>query len=435
MKRNIVIPALEDVQRAGLRTLRKAEEMEFHSLLDVETLVEPDSLSFDALLDRAREELDRIAGSVDAIIAQWDFPTSVLVPILCRERGLPAPSLESVLKCEHKYWSRIEQQRSIPEVVPKFCSIDPFAEDPVSQLTIGYPFWLKPVKAFASQLGFRIMDEAEFRDALATIREGIRHFGEPFNEALAHVQLPPEIAPDSGNTCIAEQLISGVQGAPEGTVFQGEFNVHGVIDQPKEEIEATWDRLEYPSGLPEAVQHRMIQTCRRFLEHIGFDNGCFNAEFMWDESEDQLWLIEFNTRISQSHSEMFVMVDGMSNHEVAIDIACGERPAMPNRMGRFPVAAKCIIPHEHRDGVVTRVPGEEEIAALAQRFPGTKVRLDVAPGTRLSELPNQESFAYHLGTLYLGADSHEQIGENYRACLKALRFDITSVEDDDRQSA
>jgi biotin carboxylase len=432
MKRNVFIPALEELQRIELETLRNADELSIHGLLDIPTLVEPTNLSFNKVLIQARQQLNELkqfTGSVDAIIAHWDFPTSVLVPILCREFGIPAPPLESVLKCEHKYWSRLEQQKVIPDMVPAFCTVDPFVENPLEQVTLDYPFWLKPVKAFSSQLGFKIENAEQFHAAIEETRESIRHFGDPFNEALEHADLPSEIQQANGNTCIAEQIISGTQGAPEGTVFQGEFNVHGVFDQPKDEGPAPYDRLEYPSSMPERIQRQMIDACKRFLEHIDYDNGCFNAEFMWDEANDKLWLVEFNTRISQSHSEMFIMVDGMSNHEVAIDIALGQRPSMPNRQGQFPVSAKCIIHKPHEDAIVKRVPSLAELEELRERFPGTKVKLDVEPGMRLSDLSNQDSFSYHLGTIYLGADSHDQIRERYHACLEALHFEFDPVED------
>lgn len=430
MKRNVFIPALEEQQRIELETLRNADELSFHGLLDIETLVEPESLAFDRLLEQARQdlrELKQFTGSIDAIVAHWDFPTSVLVPILCKEQNIPSPSLESILKCEHKYWSRLEQQKVVPELVPRFCSVDPFAENPLDQVTLDYPFWLKPVKAFSSQLGFKIENEEQFNAAIEETREAIHHFGDPFNEALEHIDLPEEIRKANGNTCIAEEIISGTQGAPEGTVFQGEFNVHGIFDQPRDEGAALFDRLEYPSSMPEGIQRQMIDASKQFLEHIGFDNGCFNAEFMWDAEKEKLWLVEVNTRISQSHSEMFIMVDGMSNHEVAIAIALGQRPSMTNRQGEFPVAAKCLIPHEREDAIVKRIPNQQELEKLRERFPGTKVKLDVEPGTRLSELPNQDSFSYHIGTIYLGADSHEQLRERYNACLEALHFEFDPV--------
>lgn len=426
MKRNIFIPALEEQQRIELQTTRNAHERAFHGLLDVDTLVESEDFSFDELLEHIRRELQKFSGSVDAIVAQWDFPTSVLVPILCREYGIPSPSLESVFKCEHKYWSRVEQQKVIPDLIPRFASVDPFAENPLEQVDLDYPFWLKPVKAFSSQLGFRVDNAEQFHAAIEATRARIHHLGDPFDEALAHVDLPPEIRRAGGNTCIAEEIVAGIEGAPEGSIYRGEFRVHGVIDLPIDRQDDLYDRMEYPSSLPDAVQQRMIDASERFLRHIGYDNGCFNVEFMWDEKADRLRLIEVNTRISQSHSEAFVMVDGMSNHEIAIDVALGIQPSIPYREGRFAVAAKCIIPH-FEDGIVTRVPSQQELDALVQRFPGTLVRLDVAPGSRLSELPNQDSFSYHIGTVCLGGETHRQVRERYLACLEALHFEFDPV--------
>lgn len=106
MKKHIFIPALEEQQRIELETPRNAEELSFHGLLDVSTLVEPKTFSFNEILVKARHELremKQFTGSIDGIVAHWDFPTSVLVPLLCQDFDLPAPTLESVLKCEHKY--------------------------------------------------------------------------------------------------------------------------------------------------------------------------------------------------------------------------------------------------------------------------------------------------------------------------------------------
>ena len=429
MKRNVFVIALEDKQTRAMQTLRERKDLEIHGLLDVSTAVESDNVSFNHLLSLANEQLTAYPGTVDAIIAQWDFPTSVIVPILCQQHHLPSPSITSVLKCEHKYLSRLEQQKVVPDVVPKFCGIDPFAEDPLSQVTLDYPFWLKPVKAFSSHLGFKIESSLHFEQAIKEIRAGIRQLGDAFNEALAYIDVPEEIIHLDGNACIAEEIISGVQGAPEGSVFNGEFNIHGIISQPKAENSiALFDRLEYPSNLPEHVHHKMVETAKTFLAHIGYNNGCFNVEFMWDEAREKLWLIEVNTRISQSHSEIFVLVDGMSNHEIAVDIALGQRPSLLNRQGVAPIAAKCFIPFAHRDGVVKRIPSQAEIAALKARLPHTDVVIDVEPGQQLSHLMHQDSFCYRLGTLYVTGNTHEEIEQNYQYCLDVLNFDIEPID-------
>jgi hypothetical protein len=91
MKRNVFVIALEDKQTRAMQTLRERKDLEIHGLLDVSTAVESDNVSFNHLLSLANEQLTAYPGTVDAIIAQWDFPTSVIVPILCQQHHLPSP--------------------------------------------------------------------------------------------------------------------------------------------------------------------------------------------------------------------------------------------------------------------------------------------------------------------------------------------------------
>ncbi|WP_010549396.1 ATP-grasp domain-containing protein [Brachybacterium paraconglomeratum] len=428
--KNIFVLGLTDVQRRELETVRNAEDLAFHGVLDYETLVNTTDLDFDQLLHDARAELDAFDGSIDAIIAHWDFPVSVLATVLAAENGLPAPSLESLLKSEHKYWSRLEQQRCIPECVPGVAAFDPFDDDALATIGLDFPFWVKPVKAHSSALGFKVEDEAQFAAALEEIREHIGEIGDAFNQVLRRVALPAELEGAGGNSCLAEQFVEGTQVAPEGTMFRGEYHVHGVFDMHKDEAGTSFSRLDYPaSSVPEPVQQRMIDLTERYLRQVGYDDGCFNSEFMWDREQDQLWLIEVNTRISQSHSDLFAKVDGSSNHEVAIDIALGEKPRMPHREGEFATAAQCMLFHDE-DAVVTRVPSAEDKAELARRWPGTLLTLQVAEGDRLSELPGQDSYRFILGKLYIGADSTEQLVERYREIAAEIPFEFAPAPAD-----
>lgn len=427
MSRNVFVLGLTDLQRGELATLRHTDQYTFHDLLGYERLVPQTSVDFEELLEQARGQLAAHPGSVDALVAHWDFPVSVLAPILAAGRGLPSPSPESVLKTEHKYWSRLEQAASVPEVVPRFTSFDPFDDHALDSIELDFPFWVKPVKSHSSQLGFKVADAGGFARAVEEIRAGIRDVGGPFDQALSHIDLPSELRQATGSTCLAEELIGGIQAAPEGSMFQGEFAVHGVVDMYTDPETHAISRLDYPAGtVPERVQRQMADVCERYLRQVGFDNGCFNAEFMWDEDRDQLWLIEVNTRISQSHSDLFAKVDGISNHEVAVDVALGQRPRMPHRQGEFAVAAKCNIVHTE-DAVVTRVPAREDIVRLQEKFPETLVKIDVQPGVRLSDLAHQDSYQYIVGVLYLGADDRQQLVQRYSACLDLLPFEYEAA--------
>src|SRR5690606_38202750 len=127
-------------------------------------------------------------------------------------------------------------------------------------------------------------------------------------------------------------------------------------------------------------QERMIDVAERFLRHVGYDDGAFNVEFMWDREADKLWLIEVNTRISQSHSELFLLGDGSSNHEVAIDVALGEPTQVPHRQGRNAVGALCHLICRGVCVVVRRVPSEEDLEALDRAFPGARATFQGGAG-------------------------------------------------------
>ncbi|MFC3282159.1 ATP-grasp domain-containing protein [Litchfieldella rifensis] len=425
MSWNVFVIGFDDLGRRLLPHLRHAEDYAFYGLLSPEKVVHADEYAFDDLTANALAELEQFSGSVDAIVGYWDFPTSTLVPVLRQRLGLPGPSLEAVLKCEHKYWSRLEQKRSVPECVPSFQAVDPFAEDVVAGIHIDYPFWIKPVKAHSSHLGFRIDNADQLREALPRIRAGIGRFGRPLDEVTAHADLPQEVAAVTGHHCIAESIISAdCLCTLEGYVLHGEVHLTGVVDSVCDaRHRSVLLRYEYPSRLPESVQQRMLDYARRFIEQIGYDNAPFNIEFYHDAKSDRISLLEINPRVSRSNAAIFQLVDSAPHFQVMVDVALGIEPRMSRREGSYPVAAKQML-RVFEDGIVRRIPSSEERQRVEEAFPGTSVEINVHEGMRLSELRHQDSFSWELGVLFIGANSHDELHDRIDQCREMLPFDI-----------
>ena len=234
-------------------TTSAASECRFIGLLDPAEIMEADHFPIADMLERAVAQIEAHDGPPHAVIGYVDFPVSTMIPIIARRFGLRAPTLESLLRCEHKYWSRLVQREVVAEHIPAFELVDPFGDDPAGALTLDYPFWIKPVKSAGSFLGFRVDDRAAFDHALATIREHIGIFAEPFDHILAHATLPPVVADVGGHYRIAESLIGGRQCTLEGYVFDGAVHFHGVIDSIRARDRPTFLRYQYPSRLPLAV--------------------------------------------------------------------------------------------------------------------------------------------------------------------------------------
>ncbi|HKJ08165.1 MAG TPA: ATP-grasp domain-containing protein [Gammaproteobacteria bacterium] len=421
--RNIYVLGLNDFNRRKLERLRGAGHYRYHGILDPDRILEGTEFPVAQMLQEAESQIAAAAEPPDAIIGYVDFPVSTMVPLLARRFGVPAPSLESLLKCEHKYWSRLVQREAIPEHVPRFQAFDPFDDRALERMELDYPFWVKPIKSAGSFLGFRIGDAEQFEHARAAIREQIHIFADPFNYILEQTELPPEVAAVDGRHCIAESIIGGRQCTLEGYVFRGEVHYHGLVDSIRARNKSTFLRYQYPSRLPVRIRRRMRAIARRVMEHIGYDNAAFNIEFYWDSAADRIWLLEINTRIAQHHSELFEKVDGVSNHQVVVDVALGTRPDFPHRRGAFRYAACCFLRH-YRDGVVESVPGDADVEAVRKDIPELVFEPHVQPGTRLSELTHQESYSYVLALVYAGADNPQGIRDAYQACRRRLRFRI-----------
>ncbi len=427
MTKNIFVIGLEDFNLRLLRKVRHAEDYAFHGLLDYESVTKDPKCDVNTLLARARETLDAFPGTIDAIVGYWDFPTILMMPILRHRYGLPGPALESVLKCEHKYWARVLQKKALPEIVPPFALVDPFAEDATAKLPLPYPFWIKPVKAHSSRLGFRVRDAGDYRSALEAIRAGIRHFAVNLNQIMEHADVPAEMASADGWKCIAEGIISaGRQCTLEGYVFKGTPQVYGFVDSIRGPNRSSFERYQYPSTLPKAVQRRMSDAAILLIAQTGLDNSPFNMEFFWNRRSDHIWVLETNARISKSHSPLFEKVEGVPHKEVMIDVALEQRPEYPLGLGRFRHAAKFML---RRYGgadaqVVLNAPDLDEVRAIERRFPGSEITLHISKGMRLGDLHLLDSYSHELADIFVGANSQRALMRTYRAIVDDLNIKI-----------
>ncbi|RRO14331.1 ATP-grasp domain-containing protein [Saccharopolyspora rhizosphaerae] len=402
-----------------MRELTHLEPYRFHPLLDKETLMFSDT-GLDELLEQARQRLNDFSEPIDAIVGYWDFPVSSMVPVLATEYGLPGPSLESVVKCEHKYWSRLVQ-REVTDAHPGFAIVD--LEDPQTPPGLRFPMWLKPVKSYSSALAFKVSDEDELREAVAEIRDGIGRTGEAFDFLLSMLELPPAVEEAGGMACLAEEAVQGEQITAEGYCYGGKAHVHGIIDSLCYSGSSSFLRFQYPSRIPEDVQERVTRISTDVMEHIGLDASTFNIEFFWEPDTGALNILEINPRLSQSHAPLFELVDGMPNHQALVQLAVGEEPTMPSREGDHQVAAKWFH-RVFRDAHVKSTPSEEDIARVREEFPGAMVDIVAEEGKRLSELPAQDSYSFELFAVYLGAADEDDLQAKFDRCVELLPFEL-----------
>ena len=240
-KKRVLVIAPDDFTWRHLQAVPEPWRYEFIPVFEHDDI----SSNRPRLFDEMLEEIEKVisaAPAVDGIVAFWDFPATSLAALVAERHGLPGPTLESTLKCEHKYWSRLLQREVVPEVVPAFERVDPFDAAAVAKGKTKYPFWLKPIKSAGSMLGFRIENDQDLEWALEETRQRIHVYGDSFAQAVKHARLPEALVRFGTHYCIAERIISGDQVTLEGYVHRGQIHFHGAVDSIRQSNESTFSR-------------------------------------------------------------------------------------------------------------------------------------------------------------------------------------------------
>lgn len=423
VRKNIFVVGLDAANLDVLQALPDApRRYRFHGLSNTEQLLASERIDLLRLLEECERTLASFGGSIDAIVGYWDFPVTTMVPILCQRFGLPGAPLPAVLKCEHKYWSRLEQQRVIEEY-PPFGVIELDGPERLPP-GVSFPAWVKPIKSAASVLAFYVEDDDQLAHALREIRGGIALMGDPFELALKRVDLPPEVAQVGAKACLAEEAVGGHQVTLEGFSFAGRVHVYGIIDSIRYPHSSSFLRYQHPADLPKSTSRQLVRCAKRVIGQIGLDNSTFNIEFFCDLERDSINLLEVNPRHSQSHARLFQYVDGMANHEFMVRLGLGQQPPrLTAGAGRYPVAARWFL-RRFTDGMVCRGPTPAEIQALERKVDGTTVHVVAHDGRRLSDLPQQDSYSYELARIDMGGRSETDLIEKYERCVDSLVFEF-----------
>ncbi|MBY5990341.1 ATP-grasp domain-containing protein [Roseovarius atlanticus] len=430
MTKNVFVVGLNDLNAERLKRLRGVEDVNFHPLLTSAEVSDTQIFDIPDMLRRAEETLDAFDGSIDAIVGYIDFPVSTMLPLLCKKYGVRNASLESLLKCEHKYWSRKVMAEVIPDHVPNFTAFDPFDDEALSKIGeagLRFPFFVKPIKSSGSRLGFRIDSPEDFAYATEAFRAEINEISEPFNYVLNQADLPDDVKAVEGHYCMAERVIGGRQCTVEGYVHDGEVVPYGVVDSIRYPQVLSFFYYLYPSTLPPRIQEQMAEITKTVMKHIGYDNAGFNIEYYWDEVQNQIWLLEINTRIAQSHCDLFEMVDGVSHQQVTVDLGLGRKPDMPKGEGPETVAAEFFYRVFFNDATVARAPSRAEVEVAAEQVEGTRITSYVSKGSKLSELPEQDAYSYAVASVWMGAQKQSKLLWNYEQVMKRLNYEFTDI--------
>jgi len=344
--------------------------------------------------------------------ASDDYPGSIFSSLVAYQTGLPGPSPESVIGCQHKYYARMAQQAVVPEATPRFMIMDPQGMQCGS---LPFPFFIKPIKSFFSLNAQRINSPEELKSYCERTRMGSAFFYQL--EWFMKQYTPYELSP---NGFIAEELLQGIQVTLEGHVYRNAVTIHGIVDSIMFPGTISFSRFEYPSSLPQGVQDRMVDIATRLIKGIHFDNGIFNIEFMYNPETDAIHIIEVNPRMASQFADLFEKVDGTNTYQVQLDLAVGKKPHYQSGNGRFAYAASCVM-RLFEDQHVIKVPDAEDIERVSCSIPDIRIEVCAREGKKLSE-ELQDGASFRYGVVNIGARDNQELLETFDYCKRELPF-------------
>ncbi len=372
---------------------------------------------FDALLflKRALEDLEK--KEIDGVMGTHDYPGSIISAILSKDIGLPGVEPEKVLLCQHKYYSRQAQLRSVPEAVPEFKLINPYESN--LKVPFDFPFFIKPVKSFFSIFASRVNNSEEFRKFVELSKNHLSRFVVPLNQLLEkHSRF--EL---NANYLIAEKLLEGCQVTVEGYSYNDKIEIIGIVDSIMYPKTISFQRFDYPSKLDGEIQKRMIDIAKKIIRDINFDGGLFNIEMIYNPITNAIHIIEINPRMCSQFADIMEKVNGVNTYEIQLALSLGKEPISKENAGKYKTAASFVL-RTFKDKEIKKLPSKQELDSFKKKNPDARVEIFGKKGARLSNgLQDMGSFRYCV--INLGGRDKQDLFNRFRESTKYLRFEFS----------
>jgi hypothetical protein len=357
---------------------------------------------------------------LDGVLGTHDGPESTVAAIIARDLGLYGLDPIASFVCEHKYYSRLAQKSIVPFAVPEFQGL-PVAGVTPQDVSLPYPFFVKPVKSAFSILAMTIPDLETLTAFLPKFQKHLNEVIPAFN-ALLHKYSDFEL---DANMLIAEQLLDGVQVTVEGFCWNGTVTIMGITDSIMYPGTSSFAHFEYPSRLPAAIQHRIEDIATKLVAGIGVDYSMFNIEMFYNAGSNAIHVIEINPRMSYQFSDIFEKVDGMHSYTAQLQLCQGAKPDFQKGAGQFAVAGSFVL-RLFEDSRVIRVPTQKELDDVRARFPDALIIIKVEEGILLSDL-SQDEESYRYAIVNIGGSDWEDLHTRFQEIKRCLGFEFLSA--------
>jgi hypothetical protein len=353
--------------------------------------------------------------SFDGFISSDDFPGITLTSLVAKTCAKNGPSPDVINRLQHKYYARLLQQKIVPQATPA-CTLVDIKTGILHNQEWKFPCFAKPIKSYFSLNAQKINAHERLLDYLASL-----NLPSVFYQLFDTLFCEKAYCKSKDNILL-EEYLEGVQCTLEGFFYQGTYHFIGIVDSVMYPGTISFEHFVYPSILPPSVQARMSAIAHQCMAGVGFDNGLFNIEFMYNPTHDTIHIIEINPRMAAQFASLYEMVDGFNTYTIALNIALGLTSSLYRKNGKYLQAASCVL-RLQEDCEVVQIPSEAEIRALESVFADIRIEVYASKGKRLSAYL-QDGSTYRYAVINVGGENSGDIAQKLATCKSKLTFEF-----------
>lgn len=354
----------------------------------------------DILLAKYRQ-LER---NIDGVIGLLDRETLVAA-LLAEKLHLPGIPVKAVFQAQHK----ADFVRIMQEIDPHFPETHVIHIDENLDYTkFLYPCFVRPIKGGESELAFWAKSKGELQEMVQKVRKIQRPHLAWYDAIFArYVDRPYE---DIERTFIVQPFIEGDQYVVDGFVFNTEVSFLGYTKSVFADDKVSFISFDFPTPLEVETKTKLEDLIRRLLTRIGYNNYGFNIEFIVTP-DGKIFLIEVNTRISRQFIPLMNQYYTLSNLELMLQVATGEKPHIElKNQTRYASSFPLRI---FKDARVKAVPSPERIQELKKELGLIDLTIYINQGDKINLEESFQTYSYRYGIVDIAGNSTAEIKEHF----------------------